>query len=267
MSQQDPQEQHAERILIVDDDMDLCDLLKRYLDENGYAVSSVGNGQEMDDYLHQNRVDLIILDIMLPGEDGLSIAKRLRTEISSPIIMLSARGEEIDRIIGLEMGADDYLAKPFSSRELLARIRAQLRRNQLIETTTESGAEEASYTFSRFTLDLVQQQLYAGDDIYPLTTGEFLLLRIFLENPEEEMSRDQLMQKLKGHERDPFDRSIDIRITRLRKKIEPDPSNPVFIRTIWGKGYIFTPNGRRSGERIEETSSENGDKKLRKGKK
>ncbi|MCW8825259.1 MAG: response regulator, partial [Gammaproteobacteria bacterium] len=183
MSQQDPLRQQTERILIVDDDVDLCDLLKRYLTENGYEVTSVGSGQEMDSYLSENQTDLIILDIMLPGEDGLSIAKRLKSITQAPIIMLSARGEEIDRILGLEMGADDYLAKPFSSRELLARIRAQLRRNQLIEGSAEPKTKETSFSFSRFTLDLIQQQLRSDVDIYPLTTGEFLLLRVFLENP------------------------------------------------------------------------------------
>ncbi|MCW8888268.1 MAG: response regulator, partial [Gammaproteobacteria bacterium] len=247
--------------------VDLCDLLKRYLTENGYEVTSVGSGQEMDSYLSENQTDLIILDIMLPGEDGLSIAKRLKSITQAPIIMLSARGEEIDRILGLEMGADDYLAKPFSSRELLARIRAQLRRNQLIESSAEPKTKETSFSFSRFTLDLIQQQLRSDVDIYPLTTGEFLLLRVFLENPEVEMNRDQIMQKLKGHERDPFDRSIDIRVTRLRKKIEPDPSKPVFIRTIWGKGYIFTPNGRRSDEPTGDEVWESSNKNRRKTKK
>jgi len=241
MSQKEPLEQQPERILIVDDDIDLCDLLKRYLSDNGYAVSSVGSGQEMDQHLLENSPQLIILDIMLPGEDGLSIARRLRETGQIPVIMLSARGDEVDRILGLEMGADDYLAKPFSSRELLARIRARLRTAPATTTALESKLR--IYQFSNFTLDPVKQQLRHGDDILPITTSEFQLLKFFLEHSEEEMTRDQIVQELKGMERDPFDRSIDIQVTRLRKKIEPDPSKPAYIRTVWGKGYLFTPNG------------------------
>ncbi len=241
MSQKEPLEQQPERILIVDDDIDLCDLLKRYLSDNGYAVSSVGSGQEMDQHLLENGPQLIILDIMLPGEDGLSIARRLRETGQIPVIMLSARGDEVDRILGLEMGADDYLAKPFSSRELLARIRARLRTAPATTTALESKLR--IYQFSNFTLDPVKQQLRHGDDILPITTSEFQLLKFFLEHSEEEMTRDQIVQELKGMERDPFDRSIDIQVTRLRKKIEPDPSKPAYIRTVWGKGYLFTPNG------------------------
>ncbi|HEA26441.1 MAG TPA: response regulator [Ectothiorhodospiraceae bacterium] len=241
MSQKEPLEQQPERILIVDDDIDLCDLLKRYLSDNGYAVSSVGSGQEMDQHLLENGPQLIILDIMLPGEDGLSIARRLRETGQIPVIMLSARGDEVDRILGLEMGADDYLAKPFSSRELLARIRARLRTAPATTTALESKLRR--YQFSNFTLDPVKQQLRHGDDILPITTSEFQLLKFFLEHSEEEMTRDQIVQELKGMERDPFDRSIDIQVTRLRKKIEPDPSKPAYIRTVWGKGYLFTPNG------------------------
>ena len=241
MSQKEPLEQQPERILIVDDDIDLCDLLKRYLSDNGYAVSSVGSGQEMDQHLLENGPQLIILDIMLPGEDGLSIARRLRETGQIPVIMLSARGDEVDRILGLEMGADDYLAKPFSSRELLARIRARLRTAPATTTALESKLR--IYQFSNFTLDPVKQQLRHGDDILPITTSEFQLLKFFLEHSEEEMTRDQIVQELKGMERDPFDRSIDIQVTRLRKKIETDPSKPAYIRTVWGKGYLFTPNG------------------------
>lgn len=241
MSQKEPLEQQPERILIVDDDVDLCDLLKRYLSDNGYDVSSVGSGQEMDQYLLEHSPQLIILDIMLPGEDGLSIARRLREASQIPVIMLSARGDEVDRILGLEMGADDYLAKPFSSRELLARIRARLRAAPAATTSPEDKLK--IYQFSDFTLDTVKQQLRCGSDILAITTSEFQLLKFFLENAEEEMTRDQIVQELKGVVRDPFDRRIDIQVTRLRKKIEPDPSKPIYIRTVWGKGYLFTPGG------------------------
>ena len=228
------------QLLVVDDDSELCALLERYLEEHGYAVSCVGDGVEMDQFLSENSAELIILDLMLPGEDGLSLAQRLRQSSNIPVIMLSARGEEIDRIIGLEMGADDYLAKPFNPRELLARIKALLRRSitmQQVANVTQS------YDFSHFSLDIVQQQLLNHDEQVPLTTGEFCLLRILVENPDQELSRDDLMQKLKGYERQPYDRSIDVCITRLRKKIEPDPSKPSFIRTVWGRGYIFIPTG------------------------
>jgi len=241
MSQKEPLEQQPERILIVDDDIDLCDLLKRYLSDNGYAVSSVGSGQEMDQHLLEHSPQLIILDIMLPGEDGLSIARRLREASQIPVIMLSARGDEVDRILGLEMGADDYLAKPFSSRELLARIRARLRTAPAATAVLDNKL--TNYQFSNFTLDPVKQQLRHGSDILTITTSEFQLLKFFLEHAEEEMTRDQIVQELKGMERDPFDRSIDIQVTRLRKKIESDPSKPAYIRTVWGKGYLFTPNG------------------------
>jgi DNA-binding response OmpR family regulator len=178
---------------------------------------------------------------MLPGEDGLSLAQRLRQSSNIPVIMLSARGEEIDRIIGLEMGADDYLAKPFNPRELLARIKALLRRS----VTTQQVAVSAprSYSFSNFHLDVGQQQLLQDNKPIALTTGEFSLLRVLVENPEQELSRDELVQKLKGYERQPYDRSIDVCITRLRKKIEPDASKPSFIHTVWGRGYIFLPSG------------------------
>ena len=230
-------------LLVVDDDTELCALLKRYLEENGYAVSCVGDGVTMDRFLDNNDVELIILDLMLPGEDGLSLAQRLRQSGNIPVIMLSARGEEVDRIIGLEMGADDYLAKPFNPRELLARIKALLRRSTASQQAT---ASPRSYSFSSFHLDVVQQQLLNNDEPIPLTTGEFSLLRVLVENPEQELSRDDLVQKLKGYERQPYDRSIDVCITRLRKKIEADPSKPSFIHTVWGRGYIFLPSGNQA---------------------
>ncbi|MDH5389250.1 MAG: response regulator [Gammaproteobacteria bacterium] len=229
------------QLLVVDDDAELCALLESYLEEHGYAVSYAGDGVEMDQFLSNNTADLVILDLMLPGEDGLSLAQRLRQSSNIPVIMLSARGEEIDRIIGLEMGADDYLAKPFNPRELLARIKALLRRS----TTTQLAATATakSYTFSNFHLDIVQQHLLNNNEPVALTTGEFCLLRVLVENPDQELSRDDLVQKLKGYERQPYDRSIDVCITRLRKKIEPDPSKPSFIHTVWGRGYIFIPTG------------------------
>jgi DNA-binding response OmpR family regulator len=235
-------------ILVVDDDPRLRGLLKRYLLEQGFEVDAVEDGVELDRRLEINEPDLIVLDLMLPGEDGLSIARRIRLSNDIPIIILSARGEDIDRIVGLEVGADDYLPKPFNPRELLARIRAVLRRRQP-ELPTESGKEHAAHerhSFGDFELDLTTHQLSNSTGKIPLTNGEYLLLKLFVQNPNRVLSRDQLIDMLKGYDRSPFDRSIDIRVTRLRRKIEADPSNPLFIITIWGEGYLFTPQGSGS---------------------
>lgn len=232
------------KLLVVDDDPGLRELLQEYLTSQGFAVATVADGAAMEQYLQQNTVSLIILDLMLPGEDGLTLARKLRTHGNLPIIMLSARGDDVDRIIGLEVGADDYLPKPFNPRELLARIRAVLRRNE--EPGIKGKAEEASIThlFGSFRLDMNTRSLSkAGVDI-ALTAGEFNLLRIFVEHPNRVLNRDQLMDLMKGYERSPFDRSIDVRVTRLRRKIETDPAAPEYVRTVWGEGYLFTPAGK-----------------------
>jgi len=232
-------------ILVVDDDAAIGELLGRYLEGEGFNVASVLDGIAMDSYLQNNEADLIILDIMLPGEDGLSIARRLRTEHDTPILMLSARGDDIDRIIGLEVGADDYLAKPFNPRELLARIRAILRRQHPAIVDHEQ-ADEDTYTFGDFSLNITSQTLTRLGEIISLTTGEFALLQVFVEHPNRVLSRDNLIDRLKGHDRSPFDRSIDIRITRLRRKIETNIKSPLFIQTIWGKGYRFSPHHKKA---------------------
>jgi len=233
--------QAPHRILIVDDDPALLELLERYLGEQGFVVAGVPDGDAMDHYLAENEVDLIILDLMLPGEDGLSIAKRLRVSGTTPILMLSARGDDVDRIVGLEVGADDYLAKPFNPRELLARLRAILRRRQP-DTPGQAVAEQAEvYRFGDFCLDMASRTLTRGDEQVMLTSGEYALLQVFVENPNRVLSRDALVDRLAGYERSPFDRSIDVRVTRLRRKIEADPSAPVFIQTVWGEGYRFSP--------------------------
>jgi len=232
-------------ILVVDDDVAIGELLGRYLEGEGFNVASVLDGIAMDSYLQNNEVDLIILDIMLPGEDGLSIARRLRTDQNTPILMLSARGDDIDRIIGLEVGADDYLAKPFNPRELLARIRAILRRQHPAIVDHEQ-ADEDTYTFGDFSLNITSQTLTRLGEIISLTTGEFALLQVFVEHPNRVLSRDNLIDRLKGHDRSPFDRSIDIRITRLRRKIETNIKSPLFIQTIWGKGYRFSPHHKKA---------------------
>lgn len=228
-------------LLVVDDDRELRDLLQRYLSDNTFLVTTVNDGVEMVQQLATQTFDLVILDLMLPGDDGLALIQRLRQHSNIPVIMLSAKGDEVDRIIGIEMGADDYLAKPFSPRELLARIKSLLRRYQPAEN--DERGENNDYTFSHFRLDLTTRELYSNGEPLELTSGEFMLLHTFLKNPETTLTRDELTQELKGYTRDPFDRSIDVQVTRLRKKIELDPAKPVFIRTLWGKGYLFTPKG------------------------
>lgn len=231
-------------ILIVDDDQGLRDLLQRYLGEQGYQVSSVKDGIDMDRWLKEHHPDAIILDLMLPGEDGLSLARRLRTvHPQLPILMLSARGDEIDRIVGLEMGADDYLPKPFNPRELLARLKAILRRSSPPATLEREHTEENQYRFGPFILDLIQRSLSREGALISLTKAEFELLLALLKNPNQTLSRDQLVEMFMGYDRDPFDRSIDVRVTRLRRKIEPDPGNPRYIHTERGIGYRFTPDG------------------------
>jgi DNA-binding response OmpR family regulator len=232
------------QILVVDDDPGIRELLERYLGEQGYEVASVENGEALDHYLTQNHTDLIILDLMLPGEDGLSIAQRLHAQNDAAILMLSARGEDVDRIVGLEVGADDYLAKPFNPRELLARMRAILRRKTDTSEKSKTHKNDQIYKFGSFQLDKVAQELTRNEEVVPLSTGEYALLKIFVDHPGRVMSRDTLIDMLKGYERLPFDRSIDVRVTRLRRKIEDDVASPVYIRTVWGEGYRFTPGDK-----------------------
>ena len=236
-----PMAERQTRILVVDDDADLRSLLARYLAQEGFAVFSAADGAAMDQWLSGNEADLIILDIMLPGEDGLSLARRLSKSSQTPIIMLSARGEDIDRIVGLEVGADDYLPKPFNPRELLARIRAVLRRRQ-----TCGDAEQAQpqvIAFGPYRLDAQRRELTRAGEPVDLTSGELNLLQTFAERPNRVLDRDTILDLLKGYERSPFDRSIDVQVARLRAKIEPDTKRPHYIRTVWGKGYMFTPQG------------------------
>ncbi|MDD5058928.1 MAG: response regulator [Sideroxydans sp.] len=228
-------------ILVVDDDAGLRELLQQYLSAQGFQVSTVADGGAMDAFFAAHAADIVILDLMLPGEDGLSLARRLRGRSAIPIIMLSARGDDVDRIVGLEVGADDYLAKPFNPRELLARVRALLRRSENTQTPVESGRQSA-HRFGDFVLNIDSRDLHRNGSSVPLTAGEFNLLRIFIEHPNRVLSRDSIMDMLKGYERSPFDRSIDVRVTRLRRKIEDDPNAPLYIRTVWGEGYLFADN-------------------------
>jgi two-component system phosphate regulon response regulator OmpR len=235
----------ALHILVVDDDAGLRELLQEYLTAQGYRVTTVADGVAMDAHFAGHTADLVILDLMLPGEDGLALARKLRVRGNLPIIMLSARGEDVDRIVGLEVGADDYLSKPFNPRELLARIRALLRRSENTHTGDEPAIHK-TYQFGEFVLNIDGRDLHKNGTSVPLTAGEFNLLRIFIEHPNRVLSRDNIMDMLKGYERSPFDRSIDVRVTRLRRKIEEDPNTPQFIRTVWGEGYLFA-SGNNSG--------------------
>jgi two-component system phosphate regulon response regulator OmpR len=233
-------ERDAARILVVDDDPGMRTLLEAYLGDSGFIVETAENGAVMWRVLEKGMPDAIVLDLMMPGEDGLSLARRLRSQSNVPILMLSARGEEIDRVVGLEMGADDYLAKPFSPRELLARLRALLRRSQAQAIPDKSADGTA---FGPYQLDVSSHRLTRDGTEVKLSTAEFALLRIFVEHPRRVMSRDTLVDMLKGYERDPYDRSIDTRVTRLRRKIEPNPGEPVYVRTVRGEGYLFNPRG------------------------
>jgi DNA-binding response OmpR family regulator len=227
------------RILVVDDDPALRELLCAYLTDTGFVVDLAGDGGEMRLAMQQAMPDAIVLDLMLPNEDGLVLTRELRTGSAVPILMLSARGEEIDRVVGLELGADDYLAKPFSPRELLARLRALLRRAQ----GGAPAAEPEGLRFGPYRLDQAARRLLEGNADLGLSGAEYDLLKVFLERPNRVLSRDLLLDLLKGYERDPYDRTVDIRVARLRRKIEPDPANPVYVRTVRGAGYLFNPRG------------------------
>ncbi len=225
------------RILLVDDDLELADLVGRYLSEHGMKVTHASDAREMDQCLARNEFDFLVLDLMLPGEDGLSIARRVADKY--PLLILSARGEETDRIVGLELGADDYLAKPFNPRELVARIRAVLRRKEKVAPLQATP----TFSFGPFQLDTAKRTLSKSGAKIKITTADFTLLRIFCEHPHRVLTRDQLVSLCGNDERLPFDRSIDVRITRLRRKIESNPEQPCCILTVHGSGYLFSPEG------------------------
>jgi len=231
------------RLLLVDDDEKLRSLLRRYLEDQGFSVEGVGTPKEMDRVLVQKPFDLMVLDLMLPEEDGLSICRRLRAiDNHIPILMLTAKGDEVDRIVGLEFGADDYLPKPCNPRELAARIKAVLRRQPpALAAAPKPGGEEIR--FGPFCLNLETRTLSKDGQAISLTSGEFALLRVFVENPFKPLSRDQLMVKARGREYDAFDRSIDVQVSRLRKQIEGKGAKGRYIQTVWGEGYVFVPTG------------------------
>ncbi|WP_421334168.1 response regulator [Aeromonas veronii] len=227
-------------ILVVDDHSEIRDLLKRFLEQHGLRVSCARDGKEMKRLLEEREFDLLVLDLMMPGEDGLTLCRELRVKSNQPIIMLTAMGEETDRIIGLEMGADDYLAKPFNPRELLARIKAVMRRTQA-ETQPAAETLTRDLRFDRWLLDVNRRELVDEDGVgLSLSTAEFDLLKVFLERPQRVLSRDQLLDLARGREAVAFDRAIDTLVSRLRRKLERDPKNPELIKTIWGGGYMFS---------------------------
>ncbi|MGO2509280.1 osmolarity response regulator transcription factor OmpR [Vibrio hibernica] len=234
------------KILVVDDDARLRSLLERYLTEQGFQVRGVANAEQMDRLLTRENFHLMVLDLMLPGEDGLSICRRLRHDNNQlPIVMLTAKGDEIDRIVGLEVGADDYLPKPFNPRELLARLRAVLRR-QSIEAPGAPSSDEEIVEFGEFTLNLGTREMFRGEAPMPLTSGEFAVLKILVNHARTPMSRDKLMNMARGREYSAMERSIDVQISRLRRMLEEDPSHPRYIQTVWGLGYVFVPDGKKA---------------------
>ncbi len=234
------------KILVVDDDRRLRQLLERYLDEQGFSVKAVDGAEAMDKQLLREFYDLIVLDLMMPGEDGLAICRRLRGEKNEvAIIMLTAKGDEVDRIVGLELGADDYLPKPFNPRELVARIHAVLRRRIAPPPPGAPAAAEEIVSFGGVVINLATRELTRNGATTPLTTGEFALIKALVSHPRHPLSRDKLMELARGREYDVFDRSIDVQISRLRKLVEDDPAKPRHIQTVWGFGYVFVPDGTK----------------------
>ena len=227
-------------LLVVDDDREIRDLLGKFLKKHGYRVTTARDGKDMRRALADWQIDLVVLDLMLPGEDGLTLCRDLRARSNLPVIMLTAMREETDRIVGLEMGADDYLPKPFNPRELLARIKAVLRRSQSAQAATPAGVA-AALRFAGWRIDLARRRLESPQGLgVDLTAGEFELLVAFVQHPQRVLSRDQLLDLTRGREAAPFDRSVDNQVSRLRRKIEEDPAQPQLIKTIRGGGYIFT---------------------------
>jgi two-component system, OmpR family, response regulator len=231
-------------VLLVEDDAEIARGTARALERSGFRVSHAPDGRAMDRAMRDGRIEFIVLDLMLPGEDGLSICRRLRASGGPPIIMLTAMGEEMDRVVGLELGADDYMAKPFSTRELVARIRAVMRRGL---AGPEGGPPDSRFVFAGWTLDRATRQLHDPDGVRIMLTGaEFELLATFCERPRRVLSRDQLLDLTQGRGAGPFDRSIDTLVSRIRQKIEKDPRDPQFIQTVRLGGYMLQAEVRRA---------------------
>ena len=235
------------RILIVDDDQRLRELVVRYFTEQGFEARAVPDATAMDKQLARERYDLLVLDLMLPGEDGLAICRRLRNDkpqgTGPAIIMLTAKGDEVDRIVGLEMGADDYLPKPFNPRELVARVNAVLRRRQPAGPPGAPASDTEIHRFGVFEFNLATRSLAREGKQVALTTGEYSVLKVLVQHPRTPLSRDKLMELARGREYGVFDRSIDVQISRLRKIVEDDHAHPRHIQTVWGFGYVFVPDG------------------------
>jgi len=230
------------KILVVDDDVRLRDLLTRYLAEQGFQVSALADSSQLDKKLQRDPPRLVVLDLMLPGEDGLTVCRRLRGAGETvPIIMLTAKGEDVDRIVGLEMGADDYLPKPFNPRELVARIHAVLRRHGE-RAAMGAPTEEGRIRFGAQVLDLAARTLERNGQTTSLTTGEFALIKVFVQHPRQPLAREKLMLLARGRDHEVFDRAIDVQVSRLRKLVEPDAANPRYIQTVWGFGYVYVPD-------------------------
>ena len=243
------------RIVVVDDEPDLRQVLAEYLSKHGYAVRGAAGGTDLDTVLGSGDADLLILDVNMPGEDGISVARRIRAQRRTPILMLTAAGEVVDRVVGLEIGADDYVTKPFDLRELLARVRAVLRRTAAerpgeasappasMPTLSAASAPARGVRFGRVTLDPDARCLIEADGApVELTAMEFDLLHVFAQNPNRVLTRDRLLDLAHNRGTEPFDRSIDIRIARIRRKVERDPAKPQVIRTMRGSGYMFVPD-------------------------
>ncbi len=239
-------EKRPQKILVLDDDMRLRELLKRYLTEQGFVVDAVPDAAALGRIMARERFDLLVLDLMLPGEDGLSICRRIRASANNiPIVMLTAMGDDVDRIMGLEMGADDYISKPFNPRELLARFHAILRRQPVSTLPGAPGTlhdGQSVVRFGAFEFNLANRTLSKNGEPINLTSGEYALLRVLVSHPRDPLSREKLMDMARGREHEVFDRSIDVQISRLRRLIEEDSGKPRYIQTVWGFGYVFVPD-------------------------
>lgn len=229
------------KLLIVDDDFEIRTLLAEYLEKNGFEVITLPDGGNVESVLKKTRIDLVILDVMMPGDDGYEVCRKIRSWNDVPIIMLTARSEEVDRIVGLEIGADDYLAKPFSSRELLARVKAILRRTERMDGRAVNRLK--NYLFLGWTLETGKRQLIDNNGVVISLSGvDYNLLKVFLDHPNRVLTRDQLLDYTQGREAMPFDRAIDVQVSRLRQRLKDDPKSPNIIKTVRGEGYIFIPD-------------------------
>jgi DNA-binding response OmpR family regulator len=232
-------------LLVVDDDQEITALLKRYLAAQGFLVTTTGSGMEMLELLAAHPIDLVLLDLGLPGEDGLELTRHLHEHWHGAVIIVTGRSDSVDRIVGLEVGADDYVTKPFDLRELLARIRSVLRRSSE-RNRGEPAPAAPAYVFAGYRLDIHARALTTPSGApVPLTSGEYELLKVFVSHANRVLSRDELMNLLYGRDAGPFDRAVDVQIGRLRRKIEPDPATPALLKSVRGAGYIFSAHVRK----------------------